>query len=1514
MGAPPDRAAAGTQATGGSLRRLLLIAVPLALLLGGIIFGYRSYVVSRERYLTESHIRALGTLAEQTEGTIEALATTFGNALDSAGGSRDKLEAQLALTSLRLASGRKMAKLDAYADATKRDHAEACPSSASACGCCMNTATGTASPPPGASTDPTPSPTDRAQSPLVRIRALPDLDRVRQTRDWTHRNQVRVVRMPRHPTAETTLLFCSEGPAGARDRSGGDARCAERSLSEIVLPVYYGSTVSHLDLFIVDGAGRVLLEHGNSGLRLAQLPLLARDGGDSKDAKAPTPTPGLPSVAEVQQSTVIRTVQIEGAGYRLISQPLRIQAGTGYDTWAIGILMPTDGLERDGQRLPLMIVLGVPLLLLLALLVLPFVKLATIGAREPLTAGTVVGLVGGLLLGTALVCIAALDWFSYRTLRTQLDVELRALASAMQTNLEEELSQAVSVLARFVEERGVQRVPTMAYCALERPLITCTELFTDPQCSPSSAAAPRPPGPPAVRLAGSPLLLPASTRSGALHDRFVRPRSSNESLPPARDSAIWLRGAFSRYPWFTIIGLARSDGMQIEKWAVAKRTTPWINMSAYSGFIDVRDRRLLRVREHVEDASPLHLREHSVAMNVMTSPNTSETLNVLTMPVGPAPDDDVAFMVADLRSVSQPLLPPDVGFAILDPNGRAVFHSNSRARLYETFFAEISDPLPLRSAVFSGQTRWLDFEYQGEPHRALVQPLRYRNWSLVVFGDRDLLTMANAESAFIAIVMMTALVGVYLLWALGARLLLGAGALAVLQPNPRATARYGLLLPPLALLGVWVAAVVRGADPLWGELAAITGALAALSATLLVLAPGHGIRTRRWAAGIAVLALLCAAAVALSLKSLLLAAEWISPKSDEWLLLVPLLGAAVGMSVVLAGWEPGWRPAGPIADRALARAYTAVALLLVVLLAVLPATALFRDAFDNEIRAMVSVRQLRLAADQIIRQREFAHVQEQRNGLQVPSPAATKDACRWTFVGRTAFSTGGGGPSASDPCDASASWEPATRGSEACVAAADGQPHRWFMKLCTDEPMQAPACPDRAPFDPARERCRDVRGGLSALLFAALPTFTQEGVWMRHAAAEAAADCSWARAADGRLCVLPKWSRSQEISVPAWRVAPALPTNDWARAAIAIAVLLALVALWGLLRWVVRVVGNLDLWEVAAAGDAVEVGRGEYWIRPSAEVRGAVRARAAHWIDCDAIATPAALGAVLTGVSGRVALVHFERDLDDPAWNAAKLALLEALLLGRGAAVDVLSDVDVLAHFAQRLQSPSDEATTRTYVSDAEMARWARVLAVLDKRHADLPPPPLPPRTGAAALLLAECRWTPRLRGIRAAILADPRWTALSEERLLEHIGDLADAHYRVLWSRLTDEERLVLYHLASTGLLNPRSQRFARPLLRSGLIRRTPLLRLMNESFRRFVRTAETRTTIRDWQRAGDNLWVWVRNGVVGLVILAAVVLFLTQPESYAKWAALLGALTTVGGGVTSLLGLFQARRGENG
>ncbi|MCH7916169.1 MAG: hypothetical protein IH856_24555 [Deltaproteobacteria bacterium] len=169
--------------------------------------------------------------------------------------------------------------------------------------------------------------------------------------------------------------------------------------------------------------------------------------------------------------------------------------------------------------------------------------------------------------------------------------------------------------------------------------------------------------------------------------------------------------------------------------------------------------------------------------------------------------------------------------------------------------------------------------------------------------------------------------------------------------------------------------------------------------------------------------------------------------------------------------------------------------------------------------------------------------------------------------------------------------------------------------------------------------------------------------------------------------------------------------------------------------------------------------------------------------------------------------------------------------------------------------------------------------------------------------MLRECRAFPRLKEIEKRIEAAIKSGILAnKEQVIEHVGTLAGAYYRKLWSLCTWEERLFLYQLASGRRVNTRNIEVIEHLLRRGYIKRSPTLRLANQSFARFVFSAESQEEIRRWASEVErSTWSALKVPiVVTLLVVAAFVINANSDEFDA-------ILTTVTGAVAALPLLFR-------
>ena len=114
-----------------------------------------------------------------------------------------------------------------------------------------------------------------------------------------------------------------------------------------------------------------------------------------------------------------------------------------------------------------------------------------------------------------------------------------------------------------------------------------------------------------------------------------------------------------------------------------------------------------------------------------------------------------------------------------------------------------------------------------------------------------------------------------------------------------------------------------------------------------------------------------------------------------------------------------------------------------------------------------------------------------------------------------------------------------------------------------------------------------------------------------------------------------------------------------------------------------------------------------------------------------------------------------------------------------------------------------------------------------------------------------------------------------------------------------------MLAHLAEDGFVNEKNRRVVRRLIARGLVRCGPHLRLMNETFRRFVVSSVCKDEVRAVeQEAGPS--AWDRLQLPFFIGLATSVLFvLTTQQSLLDGS--LGAVAGVAAGVPALVQMME-------
>jgi hypothetical protein len=255
----------------------------------------------------------------------------------------------------------------------------------------------------------------------------------------------------------------------------------------------------------------------------------------------------------------------------------------------------------------------------------------------------------------------------------------------------------------------------------------------------------------------------------------------------------------------------------------------------------------------------------------------------------------------------------------------------------------------------------------------------------------------------------------------------------------------------------------------------------------------------------------------------------------------------------------------------------------------------------------------------------------------------------------------------------------------------------------------------------------------------------------------------------------------------------------------------------------------------------------------------------------------------LAGEAQPLVLLGLEARLPDPLWRARLLAYLACPPLPE---VFVVTDINPL-HWV-RIAAAGE-------VKDDEVAAWAAVLGRYQKARFALPKTVWEANGVPSAhlrLVDEECRWSAELREIGQTLLRHPALPGMRREQVLDYLLDAASAHYRLLWSRCTEEEKLVLVQLAEEGVVSPRHHDVLRRLRRCRLVRTDPQFRIFNRSFRSFVLEAETRERIAQWESLpGGSGFERVRLPVFGLVAIAVGLLLFTQEAAFSQLLGVAGA-----------------------
>jgi len=276
--------------------------------------------------------------------------------------------------------------------------------------------------------------------------------------------------------------------------------------------------------------------------------------------------------------------------------------------------------------------------------------------------------------------------------------------------------------------------------------------------------------------------------------------------------------------------------------------------------------------------------------------------------------------------------------------------------------------------------------------------------------------------------------------------------------------------------------------------------------------------------------------------------------------------------------------------------------------------------------------------------------------------------------------------------------------------------------------------------------------------------------------------------------------------------------------------------------------------------------------------------------------------------SGVIILDQFDFNMRDPVMNQKRLELVETLLNTANHRLVLVATVDPMYFLAEERNNVLSEGKD-VINTEILLERWARALDKFSRvklpnlvedefaEAADELFQQGPPLAQVAKWICEECSYTPMLQKVGVELLERFQKPPVpSREQMVDMVVDRADAYYRMLWAGLTTSERLVLYQLALDGWANPKNAPAIHQLEQKQLIYRQPMYKIMNDSFRTFIRSSEHEREIATWQKKEQqSAWQALRFVIFAAIIGAGVWLLYAQAQLFQIGTGYVTAIATL-------------------
>ncbi len=421
---------------------------------------------------------------------------------------------------------------------------------------------------------------------------------------------------------------------------------------------------------------------------------------------------GQQKVSPLPNSPHQFSIKVPGRIFNAFTLPVNVPQSTA-STWKLVGMIDHHTFQNSYLAISSTFLLAVMFLILGLVLVIPLIHLKTMGATDPLRVTNVLTVVLAAFLGTGLLMFVVLDLAVYGEEVSTLRHKMATSAQAIKDHVHQEIRLVLSTLKRFDES-----------AFFEDDLAE----ITDEQKG-----------------------LNVGERSVMLEVLDIRdnPEHSMKQLCGTKREP----GTQPCYSDFLTAFWMDQDGSLRINWAREPALGVTTNLS-----LQGRDyvKRVLKEPDKLWRMSDTTKSDNfNFFLEPIISWNTGKNTVVASMPSHATTHTHAPWVSAIefefLSLMDNVVLPPGIGFAVIDPNTHKVlFHSIEERNLREDFLVETDQNDKLQDLFAANTDGYSEGSYWGKSTSFFTLPLHPLPWTLVVYRDKEVLRSLNLFGLLVA--------------------------------------------------------------------------------------------------------------------------------------------------------------------------------------------------------------------------------------------------------------------------------------------------------------------------------------------------------------------------------------------------------------------------------------------------------------------------------------------------------------------------------------------------------------------------------------------------------------------------------------------------------------------------------------------------------------------------------------------------------------------------------------------